>query len=86
MITAPHPPTYAFQVIYIDLVTVAINEATQSYSGNTHILTVCDRLSRFCRFIPISILPSKTDKEKLRSCERRLDKAKKKKDHKEAVG
>lgn len=73
-ITASVPPTTSFQVIYIDLVQIAISPQTQSHEGHTHILTVCDRLTRFVRFEPIK-LGLESDAKELAKLEKARDKA-----------
>ena len=80
LITGAYPPSAIFEIIYIDLVQVAVSDTTKSYGGHTHILTVCDRLSRFCRFIPIRLAITKQDKKRLAQLEKALDRARRKKD------
>ena len=73
-ITASNPPTASFQVIYIDLVQIAISNETKSYEGHSHILTICDRLTRFVRFVPIA-LGIEGDAKALAKLEKARDKA-----------
>ena len=82
-ITASIPPTTAFQVVYIDLVQIAISPQTQSYEGHTHILTMCDRLTRFVRFEPIK-LGLAVDAKKLAKLEKARDKTTTEEDYERA--
>ena len=70
IITSVPAPQYVFQVVYMDLVHISINEASTSHAGHTHILTMCDRLSRFCRLIPISLSLTPEEKKSLGQLER----------------
>ena len=72
IITSPWSPSLAFQVIYIDLVQIAINDSTRSYQGHTHILTVCCRLTRFVRLIPIALNWNKGEKKQMEKLQRRM--------------